>query len=574
MTVCKNLTDGEDFGLLSLQIAPYFYIGIFRLLSFLVLFIMFYYCKKYAQRTGNLGIARYFLVLPIYLDFLRFLIFYCAVIGGLNVLLRGFFVSPVALSAQLGGFHFFYEGLWFFLTQFGAGRKAFLWATGFGLLSGCVSFFTFLFATYYLENDDDDAAFVILMCYNVVYAAISLTPILIPIQHLYRRPAMLGYTCVQVGYYGLWIVCVVFVYFEQDVGYCLGAANYILFDGILKPMIIFYTLSIDSQVSSLYNIYLIFIYNTRCTVSLQYWQGVGVAETPLMGAWEIDMSTADTISKVDSRQGSGVPFIHFGLIELTKDMGFVAGGFSRVYFGQYKTQPIALKMLFVVDLTPESIKDFCKEAKLLIKLKNENVIECLGVSVMPPAVSIVLEFCRHGSLFDLLYKERSTKKNFYQHSLNAVLGPDNQHTARILSFGSTSENTNNPLNRKSFLSDARGSGVSSPDITRLSHASGDSSNLSESLVRVSGKGSSRKSFFGRESIFGSSKAVREDTKQLLYSHSQGKVGSEWDKLKKYLMENPTFVFSPIIEDEMSVQSELTMTDSILRWSNQVWRNVM
>ena len=83
------------------------------------------------------------------------------------------------------------------------------------------------------------------------------------------------------------------------------------------------------------------------------------------------MSVADTLSKVGSKQGSSVPFIHFGLIELAKDMGFVAGGFSRVYFGRYKNQPIALKMLFVVDLTPEPVKEFCKEVSLLRKLKNE-----------------------------------------------------------------------------------------------------------------------------------------------------------------------------------------------------------
>lgn len=303
-----------------------------------------------------------------------------------------------------------------------------------------------------------------------------------------------------------------------------------------------------------------------------------------MGAWDIDMSMADTISKVDcisvcyadntfalttpsqvdSRQGSSVPFIHFGLIELSKDMGFVAGGFSRVYFGQYKNQPIALKMLFVVDLTPQSVKEFCKEANLLIKLKNENVIVCKGVSVMPPAISIVLEFCKYGSLFDLLYKERHTRKHFYQNSLNVLLGPDTipQHSTRVFSVASASDNLN-PLNRRSFMSDGRGSdGIAPAELSsRSCTVSNESSGISETLIRSS-QTRSRKSFFGRESLFGG-KAVREESKNLLFTHSQSKLSSEWDKLRRWFTDNPGYSASPIIEDEFSMQSEA----SLFRWSS-------
>ena len=249
MTVCNNLTDKDEDGLLSLQISSYFYIGIFRLLSFLVLFILFYYCKKYAQRTGNLGRAKFFLILPIYSDYLRFLILYSAFIGFFNVFSRSLFLNPYALSGQLAGFHFFYEGLWFFLTQYGAGRKAFLRGASFGLLSAAVSFFCFFFATQYMDHDNEDNAFAILLSYNFVYATMSLCPILLPMEIFYRRPAMLIYTVTQTFYYLIWIFSVMMVYFGVDIGYCFGAVNYILFDGILKPMAIFYTLSLDSQVT-------------------------------------------------------------------------------------------------------------------------------------------------------------------------------------------------------------------------------------------------------------------------------------------------------------------------------------
>lgn len=248
MTVCNNLTNNDKYGLLSLQISPYFYIGVFRLLSFIVLFACFYYFKKNAQRTGNIGKARYFLILPIYSDYLRFLILYSAIIGILNLILRNLFLNPFALSAQLGGFHFFYEGLWFFLTQYGAGRKAFLWSSLFGLLSGVISFFCFFIATQYLEHDNDDYAFIVLFCYNFAYSVLSMAPLLLPITWLYRRQAMFAYSSVATAYYLIWIASVLMVYFETDLGYCLGAVNYILFDGVLKPMVIFYTLSLDSQV--------------------------------------------------------------------------------------------------------------------------------------------------------------------------------------------------------------------------------------------------------------------------------------------------------------------------------------
>ena len=47
-----------------------------------------------------------------------------------------------------------------------------------------------------------------------------------------------------------------------------------------------------------------------------------------------------------------------------------------------------------------------QEARILNVLRHPNVIKCFGVSIMPPAVSIVLEFCKYGSLYDVLYKTK------------------------------------------------------------------------------------------------------------------------------------------------------------------------
>ena len=47
---------------------------------------------------------------------------------------------------------------------------------------------------------------------------------------------------------------------------------------------------------------------------------------------------------------------------------------------------------------------FCNESSLLHSLKHPNVVNCHGVSVMPPAIALVTEFCHHGSLYDFLHK--------------------------------------------------------------------------------------------------------------------------------------------------------------------------
>ena len=110
------------------------------------------------------------------------------------------------MSAQLGSFYFFYEGLLGFKTHFGAGRKAFLRAACFSLLSAVRSFFCFLllllFSTWSITTMI--YAFAVLVTYKMFYFLLSISPVVVPIQHLYRRPAILGYTMMQTAYYGLW----------------------------------------------------------------------------------------------------------------------------------------------------------------------------------------------------------------------------------------------------------------------------------------------------------------------------------------------------------------------------------
>jgi hypothetical protein len=230
-----------------------------------------------------------------------------------------------------------------------------------------------------------------------------------------------------------------------------------------------------------------------------------------------------------SAQDSAVPvkFIHFGLIDLAKDSGFVAGGFSRVYFGSYKSQQIALKMLYVMDLTPESISQFCEEARMLHQLRHENVIQCLGVSIMPPAVSIVLEFCKYGSLFDFLYKPRTSgRKSVFIPSMRLSASDTSSPLA-------DNRGTNGSMGRNSFLAELPQKGVRSSDTARFMQDDADVNSLHEYAMK--------RSFMQWESI---SKVVLESgERSSAYSMHSASAQDSMFSLSSFMKTS-----SPITED--------------------------
>ena len=97
-----------------------------------------------------------------------------------------------------------------------------------------------------------------------------------------------------------------------------------------------------------------------------------------------------------------VPVIHFGMLSIDITQ-FTPGGFSRVYAAGYRGEKVALKLLFALELNRDSIIQFYKEAQTLKDLSHKNIVQCLGVTVMPPAVGLIMEYCSYGSLYDFLY---------------------------------------------------------------------------------------------------------------------------------------------------------------------------
>ncbi|KAJ1435097.1 kinase-like domain-containing protein [Ochromonadaceae sp. CCMP2298] len=107
----------------------------------------------------------------------------------------------------------------------------------------------------------------------------------------------------------------------------------------------------------------------------------------------VGFSEAQTLAReVDKLHTLGsVKLLNFAYLSLDRGgkklLG--AGSFSKVYAGRYRSQPVAVKMLFTQDLNPDVGP-------------HPHVVSIFGVAVLPPSVCIILEICPFGSLSDVL----------------------------------------------------------------------------------------------------------------------------------------------------------------------------
>jgi serine/threonine protein kinase len=107
--------------------------------------------------------------------------------------------------------------------------------------------------------------------------------------------------------------------------------------------------------------------------------------------------------EVDNLNSQGtVKLLNFAYLSLDIKTLLGSGSYSKVYRGAFKGTPVAIKLLFTVDLNPEVIKRCSSEAQILSKISHPNVVDIFGVSVLPPSVCIVLEICQYGSLSDVI----------------------------------------------------------------------------------------------------------------------------------------------------------------------------
>ncbi|XP_028777420.1 serine/threonine/tyrosine-protein kinase HT1 [Neltuma alba] len=98
------------------------------------------------------------------------------------------------------------------------------------------------------------------------------------------------------------------------------------------------------------------------------------------------------------------------LSKLFLGLRFAHGAHSRLYRGNYKDEPVAVKLIRVPDdddsgtMAGRLEKQFIREVTLLSRLHHENVIKFVAACRKPPVYCVITEFLSEGSLRAYLHK--------------------------------------------------------------------------------------------------------------------------------------------------------------------------
>jgi hypothetical protein len=390
-------------------------LGVARCLAFMMFLCFQWYNKVLLDRkqANNVNVIKG-LILPSYLPFIYFYMLFSMCTGLIDLINQATYKSEEFDSwvypIEIGITHWFLEGLAIFLMRYGAGvqairrslRISFMW--GIFTTFWFIIIFSILYNRFRTDHVEDKiyamfiAYAIILFCFYAAYAVV-------PSKYLYHRPALRFYARFNTISTGI-VICFASLYHcGVYTIICPGSMVAFIFAAFLQPLAIFKTLQIDSQ----------------------YWQGLSPEQgNPLTEVWDhLGIETASSMAENLEQFGRinrKLPILHFGLMNFDTDLKFVAGGFSRVYFGTLRGERVAFKILFAMELDPKDVEEFYREAAVLHTLKHANVVKCLGVCVMPPALAIVLELCKYGSLFDFLHKPVTAPpppKN--RHSLSSLI---------------------------------------------------------------------------------------------------------------------------------------------------------
>jgi hypothetical protein len=338
------------------------------------------------------------LVLPLYTVPMSYVLVVGSTVGFAN-LLGVFSTSQPVATAKWFLYRIVTDGLAVFLMHNGIGVRALRNALGAGLFVAFMSAYVPL-SIYYAVSED--AYFVSVLVFLSLLVLVYLFLFLAPPWVIHRRPALLRLAACNAALCGLFLV-----------SHALVVAGAVGSEGcavvvpaavcwFIQPLVLLQALREDSL----------------------FWQGLyqgrgrGKASSPdnpllhptnttlnapLLGIWEIGRATLDLVAgSINRLEEKVVPVIPCGFLQLDASR-FFSGGSARVYKGSLRGQTVAIKVLFCLELTPSRVVDFCTEATLLNSLQHSNIVRCLGVSVMPPAICLITEFCIYGSLYDFLH---------------------------------------------------------------------------------------------------------------------------------------------------------------------------
>jgi hypothetical protein len=361
--------------------------------------------------------------------------------------------------------HSITEGVAVLLMQKGLGRNGAIRTmkivTSWGLIS--------LFVQWAGYNASLYASVTIEIIYNLFLISFYMALWLVPLKNLYRRPAAIPYAKFWAIFRIVALLNAVFYAIpatEYTVAECFYTFGTLYPFALLEPFVMYFTFLQDSR----------------------WWQGIDISTSPILNkegtrvhsqtgpsgpsggshhrisasaarpnggkgnnavrissnheirsplqGVDLDLKSAQTLAaSIDdlgispSRyRNKSVRLLNFAYISLDKSKLLGQGSFSKVYLGKYRQRPCAIKLIFTIDVTQEIICRVAAEAQILSTIKHTNVVEILGVSVLPPSCCILLELCAFGSLNDVIggtgYAALATIPNFVTHFLkgSSIIG--------------------------------------------------------------------------------------------------------------------------------------------------------
>jgi hypothetical protein len=222
------------------------FLSFVRILSLIIILVIDRYNRRRLQKdTSNNKIA---VVLPIYYDILNAFIIWTVIICILNMSSRKVSESHVTIGVALSLFHTLMQGVAMLLMQPGAGKRDFRRSITCGICFGLYCGLTFIVAEVVNKGE---ASLIIYLVFNVSLCVFYFLILVAPSKRLYRRPAIYPFAIFHILYNVVWAIANVVTYFGYRGHLCYDYVVYLLFDGILVPLVLYFTLAADSLVTQL-----------------------------------------------------------------------------------------------------------------------------------------------------------------------------------------------------------------------------------------------------------------------------------------------------------------------------------
>lgn len=348
--------------------------------------------------SGRVIFPQYFLIL--------YLCAFACGFGAIVDFLLAFVLQPSSLlagllfGAEFALFHFVFEGVAILLCFSGVGYRALLQTALLSAIWAIVSFVANSIGEVYpgIEIYTEP---IWSGCLFVFYLALWLCPT----KWLFRRPAIYRYAIFWCFSRALLITADILRGFQLDLGHCFELLSS---SGLLS----FYTP---------YAVYAALLHDS------QYWQGAldlsedtnrhgGSIRSPLLGVYLRPSSARAIAGSMDTKGVKrDVPIINFASLHIDalareyssnhqQHVVLGAGSSARVFRGTWRGVAVAIKMIYCVELTPDVVANFYREASLLAGLVHQNIVQVHGVCVLPPAICMVMELCECGNLYEYLHQ--------------------------------------------------------------------------------------------------------------------------------------------------------------------------